>query len=74
MKKYNSGAACIKCGCRVDIKDTYHPEHIITDLEKGLYKVFTGQALTKEKSPERIKRVCENCGYTWNEAPLNKED
>lgn len=64
MKKYNSGAACIKCGCR-KINDVHQKKYL-----KGLYLATPPAAAWV---PEHINRTCNNCGFSWNEEPLNKE-
>lgn len=62
MNKYNKEASCPKCGC-TGINNQY--------LSKSsLY----GVRPVDEKYidlPDYIKRTCFNCGYSWDELPLD---
>ena len=65
MKKYDKAAKCIKCGYG-GIEDEYFHETL-----NGLY-VKPEDAPKSAKTPEHIARTCKNCGYSWDEKPLDK--
>lgn len=58
MKKYLFERECIKCGDMDAKKDEFQEAFIL----QGTLML-----------PERIKRTCNNCGYTWDELPLDSE-
>lgn len=61
MERYDPDRTCAKCGGR-QTKDVWSPA--------GTEFVSWG---TNRELPERIRRTCMNCGYTWREAPLHAE-
>jgi predicted nucleic-acid-binding Zn-ribbon protein len=62
MKKYDPEGKCIKCGGG-EIEDEWQDE--ITVPKIGLFAHASPHA-------ERILRTCKNCGYGWQEGPLNE--
>lgn len=58
MQKYNPKAKCPKCGCK-EIRTTF--------LEKDEW--LDGQPAERDL----LHRSCTNCGYHWNEAPLDSK-
>ena len=71
MKKYDKDATCCKCGVG-DIEDVYWAAHIYdhSDPYCALYRSFN-QGEFPEDKPERIARTCKNCGYQWDESPMD---
>ena len=65
IKTYNKSGTCIKCGYG-GIEDVHnHETHV------GFY---AGEVPDHAKRPEHIARTCKNCGYSWQESPLDVED
>lgn len=65
MKKYNKNNPCQKCGATL-IEDVYNnglPKEKMIETVGSLPENFTPE--------ETIKRTCLNCGYSWDEEPLN---
>lgn len=63
MKKYNPDETCCKCGSG-EIEDEY---------DEGSIPRQTGFVHIPGR-PEHIDRTCKNCGYLWEEAPLDSFD
>jgi len=63
MKTYDNAGTCIKCGYG-GIEDE-HFEGFNPDEQ--LIKIKT------QRIHERIERTCKNCGYSWDEKPLDDE-
>ena len=73
MKTYDKAGTCIKCGYG-GIEDV-HCDEVVHDLKlpyAKLYRSFN-QGKDLEDIPEHIARTCKNCGYSWNEKPLDEE-
>jgi hypothetical protein len=64
MKKYNPDETCCKCGSG-EIEDEYQIRQT-----KGIWISPPPEAWV----PEHIARTCKNCGYLWQEAPLDSFD
>jgi hypothetical protein len=61
--EYNEDNACAKCGC-VDAKTVYKANHgVRTDYSK--YEGWPKQ--------EFILRICDRCGFSWAESPLDQD-
>ena len=73
MKKYDKDATCVKCGCG-EIKDEHKNEgsQAHADVNKK-HKAYFGLGYPYQPYPEHITRTCNNCSYTWNEAPLDDD-
>ncbi len=73
MKKYDKDATCRKCG-HGGIEDLHedaesqHNCNLVNNIGRALGET------PREPIPERIARTCKNCGYLWDEAPLNGFD
>ena len=68
MKKYNPDAICIKCGCG-DIQDEYmeyEPSRQAMSIASGSRTILA--------TPDHIARTCKNCGYRWDEGPMDNTD
>ncbi len=64
MKNYNKDAVCPKCECE-KIGSVFHEKGTWTDyFEKNRLAIL-------EFDTDTIRRHCLNCGYEWNEAPLD---
>lgn len=63
MEKYDGARICEKCGYG-GIEDEYR--------EADQVGFYIGTIPEHAKIPERIARTCKNCGYSWDEKPLDK--
>lgn len=70
MKKYNKANKCVKCGCK-NIKTEYIDNKKPIKLNDGT--IVPVPRIFYEKIEEYIERTCSNCGYIWNEEPLDKK-
>ena len=70
MNRYNADERCPKCGC-TGIKNEYKvkgtKEQVIY-FSEGYPQL--GISIAEQ---DHIKRTCLNCGYYWEELPLDKE-
>jgi predicted nucleic-acid-binding Zn-ribbon protein len=60
LKGFNTKAVCTKCG-----SDEIDCMHVSLDQAK------VNSITTCSLDIEHMIRNCSNCGYTWNEAPLD---
>ena len=75
MEPYNPDAKCPKCGC-TGIKNKFHAKGswksipTMYDTKNGVWTAYTQIPVIQDY----ITRECFNCGYTWEEAPLDAEN
>jgi len=77
MEKYNSNAMCPKCGC-TGISNTFHAKGSLVNRGgnwvetecDGVQFVTPYQSMSEY---DYIERVCFNCGYTWEEEPIDSK-
>ncbi len=60
LNVYNKNSACTKCGCS-------------SSTSKHTTEIWDEISLLHAPCEEHIVRICDNCGYTWNELPLDSE-
>jgi hypothetical protein len=59
MNTYNRDTPCLKCW-ETNASSEYESALYLCDLDM----------LGKELRPEVIRRTCRNCGYVWDEKPI----
>jgi len=69
MKTYDKDGTCIKCGYG-GIEDVHWKARTIPAKARELDRTLKN---TKD-IPEHIVRTCKNCGYSWQEKPLDYEE
>lgn len=62
MKSFDPNAKCPKCSCTI-IRTRYVPDR----QPKDIVSMDPDQ-----ERQEHINRTCKCCGYSWNEAPLDR--
>ena len=74
MKTYDKAGTCIKCGYG-GIADVHQDaeSQAFCNAANALARNIGDQPAPREPIPEHIARMCKNCGYSWDEKPLDKE-
>jgi len=73
MNRYNPEAKCPKCGC-TGIKNVFIAKDDWMKLNPAEYYNSGGEVIVSVKSlQDHINRECFNCGFLWNELPLDTE-
>lgn len=69
MKKYDKDATCCKCGGG-DIEDV-HQDELLRKYPIPTYQFIADNYEKLKSMPEFIQRTCKNCGYEWDEGPMD---
>lgn len=67
MTPFNPKATCPKCGGG-GVASAWRA----AGIEDGM--TVLGMPIRDKSQPERIVRRCTTCGYSWPEAPLDREE
>jgi Zn ribbon nucleic-acid-binding protein len=65
LPEYNEHNTCLKCG-HDKISTIYMPENKDQWIRASYYATPA-----EKEGRENLRRVCQRCGYQWNEAPLD---
>ena len=73
MKKYDPEATCVKCGC-ANVQDVFSDaeSQASCNMANNFNKMAGRHITPREPRPEHIERTCNNCGYSWDEMPMDK--